>query len=199
MRLGSVRDLIGIAPVLMDPEAKGPDPVYFVFNGISDQAGGDGKWTNMTVMAAGKLGEEYPKTFGHYHGSKNLETYRVLSGEGILQLQKKFYDQKMWVTEKCSEVWLIKAKAGDELTIDPEFGHNWSNTSNLPLVLIDNWTMGHDPSDYVMIERLQGMAYYLINEEGEVKAKPNPKYKDLPEAKWVDADEFCRIHDLGGD
>ena len=41
-----------------------------------------------------------------------------------------------------------------------------------------------------MIEKLQGLAYYLIDDGGKVKAVPNPKYQDLPQPVWMSAEEF---------
>lgn len=186
MRLGSVRDLMGIAPVLMNPSAPGPDPVYYVFNNVTE----GGPWANITIMTAGKYGKEYPKTFGHYHGAQVLETYHILSGEGVMQLQKRFMDQKMWVAEKVMEVLLVRVNAGEEITIGPEYGHSWSNVGELPFITYDNWTAGHEPTDYAMIEKLGGLAYYLIDGGGKVKAVANPKYQDLPEPVWMNAEEF---------
>jgi oxalate decarboxylase/phosphoglucose isomerase-like protein (cupin superfamily) len=141
-------------------------------------------------MTSGKYGEEYPKTFGHYHGAQVLETYHIISGEGVMQLQKKFMEQKMWVPEKVTEVFLVSVKAGEEITISPEYGHSLSNVGNLPLIAYDNWTAGHSPTDYAMVEKLQGLAYYLINDGGKVKAVANLKYVNLPEPVWMSAEEY---------
>ena len=43
-----------------------------------------------------------------------------------------------------------------------------------------------------MIEKLQGMAYYIVEENGKPKAVPNPKYRDLPEPVWMSAEEFAK-------
>lgn len=186
MRLGSVRDLMGITPVLMDPEAKGPDPVYYMFYDVSPKS-----WANITVMTPGQYGSEFPKTFGHYHGTTSLETYHVISGSGILQLQKKFMEQKMWVPERVEEVFLVTVNPGEEIVIRPEYGHSWSNVGEMPFITYDNWRDGHQPADYVMVERQQGLAYYLTRDEsGKVKAVANPKYQQLPEPIWLTAAEF---------
>lgn len=185
MRLGAVRDLMGIKQVLMDPESKGPELVYMVVSGMTKE-----RWENLTIITAGRFGKEFPKTFGHYHGTETPETYRVISGEGVLQVQKKHFDEKMWVWDQVEEVILVKVKAGDEVTITPEYGHSMSNTGEAPLLTYDDWRAGHDPTDYAMIEKMQGLAYYLVEEGGGVKALPNPKYQSLPEPKWMTAEEF---------
>lgn len=191
MKLGSVRDLAGLKPVLKDNEATGPDPVYWVFSEVSDE-----RWANVTVIAPGNFNSEYPKTFGHYHGTDIDETYYLIEGEGILLLQKKHFEGDKWIPEKVDEVILIKAKPGDQILITPEWGHSWSNVGSGPLISFDDWRAGHSPSDYEDIRSLKGLAYYLVEEEGEVKAVPNPKYRDLPEPKWMTAEEFKNQYSL---
>lgn len=186
MKLGSVRDLSGLRAVLKDPSSLGPDPVYWVYSEIAD-----GRWANLTVIAPGRFTDEYPKTFGHYHGSAVNETYHLIEGEGVLLLQKKHFEGGKWIPEKVDEVILIKAKPGDEILITPEWGHSWSNLGEGPLLSFDDWRSGHSPFDYEDIKSLQGLAYYLIEENGRVKAVPNPKYVDLPEPKWLNAQEFA--------
>lgn len=189
MRLGSVRDAIGIQPVLRNRDASGPDPVYFMFNHISLGS----KWANMTVIAPGSFDGEFPKTFGHYHGVEVDETYEVISGKGIFLLQKKAFDKKMWLMETTSEVLAVHGETGDRITIPWEWGHSWSNIGGEPLILYDNWTAGHDPSDYAVIEKLQGMAYYLINKDGKVVFEPNNHYQNLPPVREVTAKEFGEL------
>lgn len=186
MKLGSIRELEGNRPVLKDPQASGPDPVYWVFSEVSDE-----KWANVTVIAPGLYNGEYPKTFGHYHGTDVDETYHLIEGDGVLQLQSKYIDEKgEWVRDRVKEVYLVRVKPGEEVLITPEWGHSWSNVGKLPILSFDNWRSGHKPTDYEDIQKLQGLAYYLVEENGELKAVPNPHYKDLPKAKWVSAEEF---------
>lgn len=176
VQLSSTRTLEQLRPVLKDPASSGPPTVYEVFPS-------EGEWVNKTVVYPGKLGEEYTKTFGHYHpeGAPD-EVYRVTEGEGILELQKK----------NLSEVLLVKAKSGDEIVITPEYGHSWSNISTTPLILVDNWEIGHTRADYGPIERIGGMAYYLVELNGEPQAVPNANYKNLPEPVFLTAEEFRR-------
>lgn len=188
MRLGSVRDLDGNTPVLKDPTLGGPNPVYWVFTDISE-----GKWKNMTIWTTGRYGKEYPKTFGHYHGTPDLETYQVISGKGIFVLQKKFMENGVWIPEKVSNVVLVEGNPGEEVTITPEWGHSWSNIGESPLVTFDDWSAGHSPTDYAMVEKLQGLAYYLVDDNGKPKAVANPKYIDPPEPMWMSAKEFKNL------
>ncbi len=185
MKLSSTRDLAGLKPVLKDSNSTGPDPVYWVFSDATDS-----KWANVTMIASGSFNGEFPKTFGHYHGVDVPEIYHLIEGQGILLLQKKHMEGETWIPEKVSEVLLIQAKPGDEILITPEWGHSWSNVGTGPLISFDDWRSGHTPGDYEKIEQLQGLAYYLISENGQVKPVPNPHYVDLPEPKFITAAEF---------
>lgn len=188
MKLGSTRTLEGLRPVLKNPASTGPENAYFVITEISE-----GLWFNTTITAPGRYGEEYPKTYGHYHPvDAKDEVYRLIEGEGIFLMQKKLLDSNgEWIREKVEAVVLIKAKPGDEIVIKPEWGHSWSNIGETPLITFDNWKYGHSPADYEVIEKLRGMAYYLVEgENNQPQALPNPSYKDLPEAQWLTAEEF---------
>jgi oxalate decarboxylase/phosphoglucose isomerase-like protein (cupin superfamily) len=105
-------------------------------------------------------------------------------------MQKKQIKDGIWIEDEVSEVVLIKAKVGDEIIIKPEWGHSWSNIGKTPLITFDNWTFGHTSQDYKLMERLKGMAYYIIEENDQPKAVPNPNYKALPEPHWLTAQEF---------
>lgn len=191
MKLSSTRTLEGLKKVLKDPDSSGPDPAYWVFSEINIEPEKD--WANITIIAPGNYGGEYPKTFGHYHpeGAKD-ETYHLIEGEGILQLQKKHFENGVLTPEKVDEVFLIKAKPGDEILIKKEYGHCWSNIGKTALISYDDWRSAHTAADYEPIEKLQGLAYYLVEENGEVKAVPNPNYMDLPEPVWLSAEEFAK-------
>ena len=195
MKLSSTRKLEDLKVVLKDPSSTGPDPAYWVFSDVTEGHpeldSGSKNWANITVWAPGKLGEEYNKTFGHYHPENAVdETYHVIEGKGILQLQKRHIENGVWIKEKVDEVFLIKAEAGDEIIITWEYGHCWSNVGDEPLITYDNWRSGHSPSDYEPIEKLHGLAYYLLEENGEVKATPNPNYRNLPKPEWLTPEEY---------
>lgn len=185
MRLSSSRALVDMKPVLLDPAAAGPDPVYQVFTDLNDHF-----WVNKTVITPGRMGKEYSKTFGHYHGVDVFEKYFVAEGKGVLQLQKKHIEGETWLTEMVNEVLLVKAEPGDEIIVTAPYGHSWSNVGDKELVLFDNWSIPHEPTDYDAIKKLHGLAYYLTEEGREIKAVTNPNYKNLPQPTWLTAEEL---------
>lgn len=187
MKLGSTRDLESLRPVLKKSSATGPDPVYWVFSEVSGSGGG---WANVTIIAPGLYSMEYPKTFGHYHpDNAPVETYHLIEGKGVLQMQKKHFEGSNFVSEIVEEVYLIEAKPGDEIKISSEWGHSWSNIGRGPLISFDNWRAGHTPHDYEAIKKMNGLAYYLVD-DGGVKPVVNQTYKKVPPYKWISAKEF---------
>lgn len=184
MKLGTQKTLEQLKPVLISSKSTGPDPVYFVFQDIEHD-----KWANITIIQNGRIGIEYPKTFGHFHSKKVNETYHVLAGEGVMQLMRKSKEDP----SKVEAVYLIKAKEGDEIVITPEYGHSWSNVGDFPLITFDNWTYGHEPADYDEIKKYHGLAYYLTEEGGKPKAIPNPNYRNSPNPVWMSVEEFAKL------
>lgn len=190
MKVTSVRDLNSLKEVLEDPDSEGPKEVYWVFSDIKKD-----NWYNLTVIIPGDFGGEFPKTYGHYHPvDAPNETYHLVEGEGVLLMQRKKVEGGSWIEDEVGEVYLIKMNPGDEVVITPEWGHSWSNTGDGPILSYDDWRVGHTPKDYEVIERLEGMAYYLRKDGNEISLDKNPNYKDLPEPKWVSASEFRMLN-----
>jgi len=188
MRLEWLRPKKEIKDVLLEPKANGPEIAYWIFSDLTKN-----EWQNMTVIAPGLYGKEFTKTYGHYHPPRILETYKLIAGEGILILQKKYIEKGVWNPEKVEQVYMIKLLPKEELTIPYEFGHSWSNVGKAPLIVFDDWDAGHTPSDYEVIKKLRGMCFYIVN-DGGIKFVPNPKYKNHPEPKVLTAKEFQRLY-----
>lgn len=188
MNLALARTLEDLRPVLLDPSALGPETVYWVF----DQSTLSNRWQNMTVITPGLLGREFPKTFGHYHGTAIKEIYAEVLGQGVLLLQKKIIRDGQFIADEVSEVLVVRADHGDRVTIPPEYGHSWSNVGQDPFITFDDWRAGHSPADYEVIRELHGLAYYLTKKGNEVVPVPNPNYKNLPQPVFLTAREFSQ-------
>lgn len=187
MFLNSVRTNEELSQVLLNPQSKGPDPVYLVFSGL-----GDVDWENITVISNGLIDKEYPKTFGHYHAEGSpIETYKVLYGEGIFLLQEKFMENGEWVKNKVKTVVAIRAIKNESIVISPKWGHSSSNLGKSPLVTLDNWKKGHTPGDYEPVKQLKGMSYYMTEENGQFTFVKNPNYTEAPTPLVMTAEEFA--------
>ena len=163
--------------VLMNPKAKGPEIHYYMIRGGK-------KRKNITIWETGKAGNEYIKTYGHYHVGKLDETYWILQGEGILLLQKRKKNR----SDEVEYVKAIFVKTGDNIYIPSGVGHlvanigkTWMVTAdNSPIANIDSASMpGH--ADYASVKKMQGFAYYIVEKNGKPAFVKNPRYKNVPE------------------
>ncbi len=170
--------------VLMSPESIGPAIYYYMIRGGSQKK-------NITILESGTVRDEYIKAYGHYHVDELGETYTVLSGEGIMLLQKrKTLDDGTLCNDELESVTAIFLSPGRVVTIPSKVGHLIVNTGDTWLVTSDNspvdssskekasWPMH---ADYTPMKELRGFGYYVIKENGAPVFIKNPNYKDLPE------------------
>lgn len=168
--------------VLKDPSASAPEVFYYMCRGGKDQK-------NITVWEPGTVGGEYIKTYGHYHVGDVEETYWVLYGEGIALLQKLETDEKgELIPDKVLEFRVIKLKVGDEIHMPSGWGHVVINTGKTAFVTADDTDVIFDESlpskttghaDYEAVKKMQGFAYYVIDNNGIPALKKNKKYKSV--------------------
>jgi glucose-6-phosphate isomerase len=168
-------------PVLMDPEAQGPEVHYYMIRGGVDQK-------NITVWEPGTVGGEYIKTFGHYHVGKLDETYWMIYGEGVLLMQKLEEANGQMVADRVAEFKAVQVKAGDEQFIPAGYGHLVANVGPTYFVTADDSPVDfeeHDPSslpghaDYKPVEQMQGFAFYVVERDGKPALLRNPRYKTV--------------------
>jgi len=144
----------------MNPEAEGPEDVYVMVRGRP----------NITVLAAGKIGREFTKTYGHYHKDDRSETYQVLFGEGRMLIQNR----------DVSDVQLLKMSAGETVVVPEGYAHAMINTGEGPLVTADDCPQDAEANvnDYEPIKEKRGFAQYVSeNENGDVVLVPNSRYE----------------------
>lgn len=170
--------------VLMDSTASGPAIHYYMIRGGKDKR-------NVTVWETGTVNGEYIKTYGHYHIIDFKETYRIVEGEGVLLLQIRKKDSEgNWIDDEIESFQAIKVKAGDEIAIPSFAGHALVNigktwlvtTDDSPVNLKDDASMPAH-ADYEAIKNMHGMAYYVVEKDGEPALVANPHYKTIPEAE----------------
>lgn len=165
-------------PVLMHPDAEGPETHYYMIRGGKEQR-------NVTIWEPGTVGNEYIKTFGHYHVGSLDETYWVVHGEGVLLMQKLKDANDPSVVDTFQA---ITVRAGDEHYIPAGHGHLVANTGHAYLVTIDNSPVdftdrepaslpGH--ADYAPVEHMRGFAFYVIEHNSKPALTKNPRYKQV--------------------
>ena len=167
--------------VLMHPEASGPATHYYMIRGGSDLR-------NVTVWETGKVGDEYIKTYGHYHIGQLDETYWVLLGEGVALLQKLVDVDGKPQPDRVEEFKALKVKAGDSIYMPPGHGHLVANTGSTYFVTADDSPVDFgdkDPvsmpghADYKMVRQMRGFAYYVVERDGKPALVKNPLYKEV--------------------
>ncbi len=196
--LCGTRELDALRPLLMDPDASGPECLYWMYRYLF--AKGDrplllGKHRlryDMSCFVSGKLGREYMKTSGHYHppvfeygGIGYPEVYEIEHGEALFLMQR-VDDFRAGPDEvKVLDVIALRAGPGDKAIMPPDYGHVTVIVGDEPLVMT-NWVSDDFSSYYGSTEACRGFAYYVVDEGGEPQFVPNKTYKrGVPEIRYA--------------
>lgn len=153
--------------VLMDPKSLGVKDPYFVIRGEDGQ--------NITVVSPGRNGNEFNKTYGHFHRYQGVEIYRVLYGQGVLIMQRDDGDGE------AKEVRVIGLRGGMTVEIPAGYGHALVNVGKTYLVVLDNAPNDAKAHDFEPVRLKHGLAYYVVDKKGEVGFEPNPHYRLHPQ------------------
>ena len=172
-----IRYLNDIKEALFDQEWAKTAPnyeLYYMYRGLQEQ---DNLRYDITVIPPRMLGEEFTKTKGHYHVENHGEIYIVLEGEAFFLMQKE-------ENGKIVDVYCVKGKKGDHISIPAQYGHITINNSSQELKMA-NWISKDCKSNYKTIEDKQGACYYYIK-SGWVK---NKNYGDVPELRFEEPEK----------
>jgi len=154
--------------------SKKDKPVYFMYRGLISKSG---LHYDITIMPFRPFGQELPKTLGHYHsfasaGYRFPEVYEVLGGNALFLLQKLSGG-------KIKKVLIVSAKKNDKVIVPPGYGHITINAGPGQLKLA-NWMAIKSSSDYGLIVRKSGGAYFAFKSGKKIKWVKNKKYGKLP-------------------
>jgi len=133
---------------------------------------------DLTLLYAGGVreGEEFPRTFGHYHSKGFAELFKVIEGR-TMALMQKYEDEP----NAIKEAYLVEAVAGENLIILPDFGFTNINPDESDL-LFSNWIDIGVENLYDFIKENNGFCYRAIRDgEKGVKFEKNENYKEVPE------------------
>jgi len=184
----AARSLAAMREVLADPQATGPENLYYMYRDVgrpADKArtAPQGLRYDITVLLPTRLGPEWNKTYGHYHplapsGAYYPEVYEVISGRAIYLLQHRD------AAGAIDDVLIVPAMPGEKVFMLPGYGHATINPGNEPLVMA-NWVAGAFSSEYGDYEQRHGAAYYALAGSDAVRWQANPRYDRVPEARLV--------------
>lgn len=153
--------------VLMDPDSPGVKEPYFVIRGEAGQ--------NITVLTPGKNGDEFNKTYGHFHNWQGVEIYHVVYGQGVVVMQR---NDEMG---EAKEIRVAGVRPGISVEIPSGLGHALINTGKTYLVVVDNAPDEKNADNFEPVKEKHGFAYYIVDKKGEVGFEPNPNYKLHPQ------------------
>lgn len=133
---------------------------------------------DITIIPPKMLGSEFVKTKGHYHPKQYGELYIVLEGKAIYLMQRVNKENEI------IDVYAVEAKKGDYVVIPKNYGHITINPGPGSLKMA-NWVCDNFESDYSLIDRKGGAAYfYTIN--GWIK---NNNYNNIPDLRFEAPDQ----------
>ena len=156
----STRSVEQLKDVLMDPKKAHPEGVvYYMFR---DVYGHGSLRYDVTVIPPRMFGEEYVKTYGHYHseakeGKSYPELYQILNGEAIFVMQTPHRDGSM-------DVIITKCKKGDVIFVPPNYGHVMINPSHSSTLVSANIVSNSFSSEYGDYKENHGGAYYYTTD-----------------------------------
>ncbi len=174
--------------VLMESNAQAPEAHYHMVRGGKDLR-------NITIWEPGKVGREYIKTYGHYHVGDISETYWIVYGEGITIAQKRVIGPDGEpIDDEIEAIRIVRVRAGEAVYMPRSWAHAAVNTGKTFFATADDSPVNFedvDPSslpghaDYEPIKKMRGMAYYIVEENGQPTLVKNPLYKKVPKAQIV--------------
>ena len=133
------------------------------------------------LLPSGRVGREFIKTNGHYHppipGSSYSypEIYTQLYGKLLLFLQRR--SPSMPATpEDCQ---LVEMTPGVSVTIPPDYAHVLINVSDDLALMAGLYNITFGP-DYTDVDQHRGLAYYILDGNGDIIVEPNPRYLNAP-------------------
>ncbi len=200
----STRDLQALSKVLEDPDADGPEIIYWMYRhtGRKIDAGlyeAHALRYDLSSFRSVMLGREYMKTSGHYHPNiagtavAYPEIYEVLYGEALYVMQKMVDYGASPEDAEVEDVIVARVRAGQKIIMPPGYGHVTINTLDTPM-LMSNWVSGAFNSFYGSVEECRGFAWYLVEEDGEPQWIANPNYKrGVPEIRFAEVREVPEL------
>ncbi|WP_456370480.1 glucose-6-phosphate isomerase family protein [Geoglobus sp.] len=180
----AIRFAEDLKPVLYQPhELRENFPAYYMYRDCAaseedrERIRELGLRYDYTVIPPATIGDEYIKTYGHYHPVhvkiSYPELYQVIKGEVVFILQKMGERE-----DELHDFVFVRAREGDLILVPPGYGHVMVNTGD-DVLMTSNWVCRDFQSVYEPYARLRGAGYYLTK-RGWVE---NRNYRRLPEVR----------------
>lgn len=162
-RLSDMRGIFQDEQARAQMEAQSDQLVYEVFVAPAPESKGH-LCHGVTVLHAGRVGDEYFMTKGHYHQeSGTAEVYYGLKGNGLMLMQTR------WGAWRAVDIG-----PGTVVYVPPHWGHRSINTGDEPLILLFAYP-GDAGHDYGSIEA-SGFARLVVASGAGPAVVENPRY-----------------------
>ncbi|MBL1229728.1 glucose-6-phosphate isomerase [Enterococcus sp. BWB1-3] len=181
------RHLNDIRSSLLNKHAEGPEVLYT----IAMDVGKEGHYKDLkkrnllygiVAYNDGLIGNELVRSQGHIHAvspscqSSTPEVYEILQGQAYIYMQE-------FVGEVPGHCIAIAAKQGDIVIVPPNWAHYTVNASIDEKMLFGAWCIRDYAFEYKEIREKQGLAFYPVMENNQVKWLKNNHYR---EAKLIE-------------
>jgi len=183
-------------------ELTGPVIAYTMFRGVLQEENMEtfekkSLRYDITVIPAGRIGDEFIKTVGHNHPKKEgtevtyPEIYEVIYGKAHFLFQKTS-SSVIPAKAGIQDVKIIEAVAGDKVVVPADYGHVTINPGNETLVLA-NITESTFKSGYEDYQNKKGACFYEL---ADGKWEKNPNYENTFEPNILNAKELNDAFDV---
>ena len=175
-----------LTEVYLDKAAcRGSEAAYWMFNGVYEKSDRNRLSQapvryELTFFPDKCIGREFVKAHGHIHkpeprsGIDYPEICEVLSGTAHFFFQTLDPDGP-----SATEAFYVEVKAGEKIVIPPGYDHLTINPGPGPLLFADVVALGCG-GIYDRFKKAGGAAYLEIEQAGQARFIPNPKYISLP-------------------
>jgi glucose-6-phosphate isomerase len=176
-----MRRLDAIRCSLLDPECKGPDPVYGIAMDIGLEQDRQVLSDRMllfgaVVYAGGRLGDEPVRSQGHVHaiaahsGWSPPEIFEIWCGTAVIYMQERAEDDP----GRC---FAITARAGDRVIAPPGWAHYVVNADPSCRMAFGACCDRQYGFEYAGVRAHKGLAWFPILTPSGIEWKPNPRYR----------------------
>jgi glucose-6-phosphate isomerase, archaeal len=175
------RSLAAIRASLRDPQCSGPDPVYGIAMDVAREEDVEELKRRMllygiVVYAAGRLGQEPPRSQGHVHaiathsGWSPPEVFEILLGQAIVYAQQSTEDDP-------GTCVAVSAGPGEKIVVPPGWAHCVINANPSERMVFAAWCDRQYGFVYDGVRKHGGLAWFpLLDDDERIQWQPNPSY-----------------------
>ena len=176
-----LRSLNDIRKSFRNPNAEGPGILYCISMDVGEQKDREAMIERnllfgVVTYVAGTVGNEPVRSQGHIHAisascnDSTCEVYEIWDGEAFIYMQESGKDN-------AGQCYAVHAKAGDVVIVPPGWVHATINANVDKNMTFGAWCVRDFGFDYDDVRRHNGIAFFPIVENNEIKWEFNKAYE----------------------